>query len=98
MACPTDTVSVLPILSWGEDTVRGNETGDRPLRLRAVGDVEEAVQVLESDLGALVHEVQEGIVKCVSSLIIISPCIMKTYTEYNLQCTCGTYLFWCTES
>lgn len=45
------------------------EAGGGTLRLRAVGDVEEAVQVLETDLGALVREVQGGIVKYVSSLI-----------------------------
>ena len=63
MACTNDAVPRFPPQTNSGGAASGHEAGGNIPGSRAVGKVEKAVEVLDSDLGALLCEAQGGIVE-----------------------------------
>lgn len=68
MACPYETVRSFPLQASRAGAGSGNEAGSITAESRAAGDVEKAVEALDSDLGALVCVAKGGIIECVDSM------------------------------
>ena len=68
MAWSNDPVRHFPLQASRGGAGSGNEAGSTTAESRAAGDVEKAVEALDSDLGALVCEAKGGIIECVDSM------------------------------